>query len=83
MDGSDVTETAYNIKAAAAIFDSSDMLKELNGLFAPYGYTVTSGGFPDEHQQIVSTDKLMLLGKNPNLFVPVPNTFYNLVRIKK
>ncbi|GAA4462705.1 hypothetical protein GCM10023093_09850 [Nemorincola caseinilytica] len=83
MDGSEVTEISYDIQVAAAVFEKSDMLKELQELFGPYGYTVTQGGFPDEHQQLVSTDKLMLLGKDPNLFVPAPNTFINLLKTKK
>lgn len=83
MDGSDVVEISYDPKVAASVFDKSDMLKELSDLFAPYGYTVSSGGFPDEHQQLVSTDKLRLLGKDLNLFVPTPNTFINLTKIKK
>jgi len=83
MDGSTVKELSYDIKVAAAVFDSSDLLREMTQLFAPYGYKVISGGFPEEHQQIISTDKLMMLGKDPNLFVPVPNMYCKLVRIKK
>lgn len=82
-DGSEVTELAYDIKLADTILNKSNLLKQLNDFFLPYGYTVASGGFPDEHQQIVSTDKLMLLHKDPNLFIPVPNTFFNLTKIKK
>lgn len=82
-DGSEIQEVAYDNKVAVAILEKSDLLKDLKDFFAPYGYTVTTGGFPEEHQQIVSTDKLMLLHKDPNLFVPVPNTFVNLIKTKK
>lgn len=82
-DGSEIQEIAYDQKVALSVFEKSTLLTDLKNFFAPYGYTVTPGGFPDEHQQIVSTDKLMLLHKDPNLFIPTPNTFVNLVKIKK
>lgn len=82
-DGSEIQEIAYDQKVALSVFEKSTLLTDLKNFFAPYGYTVTPGGFPDEHQQIVSTDKLMLLHKDPNLFIPTPSTFVNLVKIKK
>ncbi len=83
FDGSELSEVAYNTKFAAAILDRSDFVKDLTALFAPYGYVVTAGGFSDEHQQILSLDKLMLLGKDSNMFIPVPNFFFNLNKVKK
>jgi hypothetical protein len=83
FDGSEISEVAYNIKMAAWVLDKSDFAADMAKLFAPYGYTVTHGGFPDEHQQILSLDKLMLLGKDSNMFIPVPNLYFNLTKTKK
>jgi hypothetical protein len=84
FDGSEITEVAYNPKAAAAVLKKSNFLKDLNALFAPYGYVVAADfPEPDEHQKVLSLDKLMLLGKDGNLFVPVPDYSFTLTKIRK
>ncbi len=82
-DGNEVAVVAYDVKVAAAVLDKSDFLKDFNALFAPYGYVVTSGGFAEEHQQALSADKLILIGRNGNLFVPLPNSSFTLTKIKR
>ncbi len=83
FDGSQVAEVQYDTKLALSILEKSDFLKELNAFFAPYGYTVSLAGFPDDHLQTVSTDRLLLLGHNGNLFIPAPNFFFTLTKTKK
>lgn len=83
FDGSEVSEVHFYAKMAKYVLDLSDFPAVLNELFKPYGYVVASINFPEEHQQVFSTDKLMLLGKDPNLFIPVPEYSISLSRIKK
>ncbi len=84
FDGSEVTEVAFNPKGAAQVLNKSDFFKDFNALFMPYGYSV-SATFPEpeEHQQVLSADKLMLMGKDGNLFIPVPDYLFTLTKIKK
>lgn len=81
-DGSVVTEIAYDPTIATSVLEKSDFFKSIQELFTPYGYKLSSGGFPDEHQQILSPEELTLLGKNSTLFVPVPNTTFLLTKTK-
>jgi hypothetical protein len=83
FDGSEYTEVHFYAKMAKYVLDKSDFYAQLNELFKPYGYTVSSINFPEEHQQILSTDRLMLLGKNGNLFIPVPDYSLTLTKLKK
>ncbi len=83
FEGSEVTEIAFSPRMADSVFKTSDILRDMNTFFAPYGYKVTSGGFPDEHQEILSTDKLLLLHKDPNLFIPIPNMYLTLIKASK
>ncbi|MES2700991.1 MAG: hypothetical protein V4649_00035 [Bacteroidota bacterium] len=82
FDGSVASEIGYDQAVAAAVLDKSDFLKQLSDLFLPYGYKLSSAGFPDEHQQVISSDQLMLLGKNGNLIIPVPTTSFVLTKVK-
>jgi len=82
FDGSQINEIAYNYRIAGDLLDRSDYITDVNAAFTTIGYTARSGGFPDEHQRIISADKLMLLGKNANLFIPEPNMYLNLTKIK-
>ena len=83
FEGSEVTEIAFSPRMADSVFKNSDIIRDMNTFFGEYGYKVASGGFPDEHQEILSTDKLMLLHKDPNLFVPIPNMYLTLVKANK
>ena len=56
--------------------------KEMQDLFLPYGYKLTSGGFPDEHQQVLAGEQLTAIGKNADLVIPVPNATFVLTKIK-
>lgn len=83
FDGSEVSEVHFYAKMAKYVLDLSDFTSPLNDLFRPYGYVVASINFPEEHQQVLSADKLMLLGKDPNLFIPMPEYSITLSRIRK
>lgn len=83
FDGSEYTEVHFYAKMAKYVLDKSDFYAQLNELFKPYGYIVSSINFPEEHQQILSSDRLMLLGKNGNLFIPVPDYSLTLTKLKK
>jgi hypothetical protein len=82
FDGSQISEVAYNYRIAGDLLDRSDYVTDVSAAFATLGYTAKSGGFPEEHQRIISADKLMLLGKNASLFIPEPNMYFNLTKIK-
>ncbi len=82
FDGSQISEVAYNYRIAGDLLDRSDFMTDVNAAFTSLGYTAKSGGFPEEHQHILSADKLMLLGKNVSLFIPEPNMYFNLTNIK-
>ena len=81
-DGNEVTEASYNKTIAGNVLAKSDMMKELDDFFRPYGYKVTANGFPDDHQPIVSRAELHSLGKPEALFVPIPNSYFTLTKIK-
>lgn len=81
-DGTIISEIAYDNNVAAAVLEKSDLLKPVQELFTPYGYKLTSGGFPDEHQQILSSEDLTAIGKNGTLFIPVPNNTFVLTKVK-
>jgi hypothetical protein len=81
-DGSVVTEVSFDPALANTVLEKSSFFKEMQDMFLPYGYKVTSGGFPDEHQQILADEQLTALGKSTNLVVPVPNTTFILTKIK-
>lgn len=81
-DGSQFSEVAYDPKVAASVLDKSDFMKRINTFFAPYGYKAMPGGFGTDHQAVVSVDQLMLMGRNGNLVVPIPNPYFNLEKIK-
>jgi hypothetical protein len=83
FDGSEVAEVHYYAKMAKYVMDKSDFAATLNELLKPYGYSVASINFPEEHQQVFSADKLMVLGKNPNLFIPIPDYSITLAKLKK
>jgi hypothetical protein len=83
LDGTEITEVSFDEDLAKAILDKSDFLNQLKALFAPYGYTITVGGFPYDHQEILSVDKLKACGKNTTLFVPIPHFYFNLTKITK
>jgi hypothetical protein len=83
FDGSEISEVAYNTKMAEWVLNKSDFLKEIQAFFTPYGYAVANGGFSEEHQEILSLDKLMILGKDRNTFIPVPNPFFMLTKFTK
>lgn len=83
FDGSEVSEVHFYAKMAKYVLDLSDFTTTLNDLFRPYGYMVASVNFPEEHQQVFSADKLMLLDKEPNLFIPMPEYSITLAKIKK
>ena len=81
-DGNEVKEIAFDKKIAENILAKSDFTKMLNDFFQPYGYKVTANGFPEDHQQIVSRAELRSLGKPESLFIPVPNSYFTLTKIK-
>lgn len=81
-DGNEITEIGYDKTVAANVLAKSDFTKTLNDFFLPYGYKVTANGFPDDHQQIVSRAELRSLGKPQTLFIPIPNSYFNLTKIK-
>ena len=81
-DGNEVSEIKYDKSIADAILAKSDFTKMLNDFFRPYGYYVTANGFPDDHQQIVSSAELRSLGKPQSLFIPIPNNYFTMTRIK-
>jgi len=83
FDGSEVAEIHFYAKMAKYVLDKTDFATTINDVLKPYGYVVTSINFPEEHQQVFSADKLMVLGKNPNLFVPVPDYSIAITKIKK
>lgn len=83
FDGSEVSEVHFYAKMAKYVLDLSDFSTALNDLFRPYGYVVAAINFPEEHQQVFSADKLMLLDKDPNLFIPMPEYSITLAKIKK
>jgi hypothetical protein len=82
FDGSQISEVVYNYRIAGDLLDRSDFMTDVNTAFSALGYTAKSGGFPEEHQHILTADKLMLLGKNVSLFIPEPNMYFNLTKIK-
>ena len=81
-DGTEVSELVYDPRIAGAILDKSDLLKELNAIFVPYGYKVSSGGFPDDHQPLVEPERLVQMGKPSSLVIPLPNSYFTLTKIK-
>jgi len=81
-DGNEITETGYNKTIAESVLAKSDFTQILNDFFKPYGYKVTANGFPDDHQEIVSRNELRSLGKTETLFVPIPNSYFTLSKIK-
>jgi hypothetical protein len=83
FDGSEVSEVHFYAKMAKYVMDKSDFAAQFDGLLKPYGYKIASIDFPEEHQQVFSADKLMVLGKNPNLFIPLPDYSISVVKIKK
>ena len=83
FDGSEVSEVHFYAKMAKYVMDKSDFTTQFDGLLKPYGYKIASIDFPEEHQQVFSADKLMVLGKNPNLFIPIPDYSISVVKIKK
>jgi hypothetical protein len=81
-DGTEVSEFTYDPRRANYVFERSDFMKELSAFFAPYGYKVSSGGFPDDHQPTMEPEKLVQMGKASNLVVPLPNNYFTLTKIK-
>ena len=81
-DGNEVKEIGFDKAIAEKILAKSDFTKLLNDFFRPYGYKVTANGFPDDHQQIVSRAELRSLGKPESLFIPIPNSYFTLTKIK-
>ena len=81
-DGNEFTEIGYDKTIANNVLAKSDFTKMLNDFFLPYGYKVTANGFPDDHQDIVSRSELRSLGKPESLFVPIPNSYFTLTKIK-
>jgi hypothetical protein len=73
FDGSDVKEIVFDTAIAMAVLKKSDLIKDFNSVFAPYGYKVAFEPFPEEHQQLISADHLKLLGKKEELVIPVPS----------
>ena len=82
FDGNQVTEIKYDKAIADNILAKSDFAKMLNDFFQPYGYKLTVNGFPDDHQQIVSRAELRSLGKPESLFIPIPNNYFTMTKIK-
>jgi len=82
-DGNQVNEIRYDAALAAKVLDNSDFLQQLNTFFMRYGYKLTANGFPNDRQPIVSKNELKTLGKPETLLVPIPNGFFNMVRIEK
>lgn len=81
--GEEVTEISYDPVLALKILNSSDVFSSLNDVLMFYGYRATNAGFPDDHQEILTPAELKKLGKTETLFIPVPDAFFNLTRIKK
>ena len=81
-DGNEVSEIAYDKTVAGNILVKSDFVQALNDFFKPYGYKVAANGFPDDHKQIVSRSELRSLGKPESLFIPIPNSYFTLTKIK-
>lgn len=81
-DGYEVTETGYDKNIAGGILAKSNFTQMLDDFFRPYGYKVSANGFPDDHQQIVSRAELKSLGKPETLFIPIPNSYFTLTKIK-
>lgn len=81
-EGSQITEPSFDGAVAAAILDTSNFTAPVAAFFKAYSYTVSAPKFPEEHQQIVSTDKLMLHGQNPNLYIPIPDYYFTLTKIE-
>jgi len=82
FDGNQVTEIKYDKTIADNILAKSDFTKMLNDFFQPYGYKITANGFPEDHQQIVSRAELRSLGKAESLFIPIPNNYFTMTKIK-
>lgn len=82
-DGNEITEAHFDTSVAASVLAGSHYADDVRKLFAPYGYDVVICTFPEEHQEMLSTDKLMLLGKSPSLQVPVPSFYFLLDKSKK
>ena len=82
FDGNQVTEIKYDKAIAEKILAKSDFTKMLNDFFQPYGYKIIANGFPDDHQQIVSRAGLRSLGKPESLFIPIPNNYFTMTKIK-
>ncbi len=82
-EGSQITEPSFDVNVAAAVLNKSAFASVIGDLFKEYGYTASPPAFPEEHQQIVSTDNLMLAGKDPNLYIPVPDYYFTLTKINK
>ena len=81
-DGNQVSEVGYDRAVAASILDKSDFVKVFNDFFLPYGYRVGSSGFPADHQRVLSQNELRSLGKPETLFIPIPNSYFNLTKIQ-
>ena len=82
-DGNQINEIRYDVVLARSVLDKSDFLQQLNNFFLHYGYKLTANGFPDDRQPIVSKNELKALGKPETLLVPIPNGYFNMVKIGK